>query len=361
MAITTLANALFEIGIDVEILCTYNFGFPAYTLNPQIHINYLTRMLPNREAFISAKRSHNVFKIFKEGIYALKVLYVKKKTMKNAIKNISTGTVISSRNEHSVLLSKYGQENVKKIAQLHSDHRFEKKLIHCFRTKYQNIDFFVLLTPKTQQEVESFLDGFNDHTKCVTIPNFVEEVHIQDLIKKERQVIAAGRLHPDKDFASLLRIFTIVNKKKPEFVLKIAGEGPLLEELRVQAVQLGISDSVQFLGALPHEKLLLEMAKSYCYALTSVEESFGLVLVESMMCGTVPVAFDVRVGPEAIVDDGENGFLIPDRDESVFAEKVIKLIDDNALRVQLEVGAKKKAECFYKDRVLPKWIEVFNA
>jgi N-acetylglucosaminyldiphosphoundecaprenol N-acetyl-beta-D-mannosaminyltransferase len=360
MAITTLANALAELGMSVEILCTYHFGNPAYEVNPKVKINYLTTVLPNREAMTHALSSHHVISAFREGFRALKILYIKKQTMKKAIEKIKDGTIISTRNEHSVLLSKYGNCEVKKIAQLHSDHNFDRKLIRCFQTKYSNIDFFVLLTPKTQREVQGFLKGFNDHTKCITIPNFIQEIKFEQNPVKKNQIIAAGRLHPDKDFASLLRIWALVHARKPDFVLKIAGEGPLKNELQMQAEQLGISASVRFLGAIPHDTLLREMSVSYCYALTSVSESFGLVLAESMMCGTVPVAFNVRVGPEAIIDDRINGFLIPDRNESLFADKIIELIENQVMRIKMQEQAEIKSKQFTKAQVLPKWIGIIN-
>ena len=353
--ITSLANAFSERGYSVTILCTYHLGEPVYPLNPDVKVRYLTDRKPNREEFVRALKSRNTVRIVREGWSAIRTLYEKKSTMVKAVRDIRNGTIISTRNEHSLLLSKYGAKPVKKISQLHSDHGFDKRLMFDFRHRYGNIDYFVLLTPQTTDEIKNMLQGYNDRIKCVTIPNFIEPLPQHKPLPKERQVIAAGRLHSDKNFASLLRIWSNVTSRVSGFQLVIAGEGSLENDLKHQADELGIASSVRFAGALAHDVLLSEMERSYCFALTSVSESFGLVLVESMMCGTVPIAFDVRVGPKAIIDSELNGFLIPDGDESLFADKLVELLTNDSLRYGMEQKAKEKAEVFFKKHVLPKW------
>ena len=73
MAISLLSNALCKRGFDIEILCTYNFGKPAYQIDPKVKITYLTKVLPNREEFHIALKSKNPFAIIKEGIRSLQV------------------------------------------------------------------------------------------------------------------------------------------------------------------------------------------------------------------------------------------------------------------------------------------------
>lgn len=358
--ITSLANALLEKGYSVTILCTYRLGEPVYPLDRRVKIQYLTDRKPNREEFLDAIHRKKPFEIVREGLFAIRTLLLKRSTMIHAFRNIRDGIIISTRNEHSVLLSKYGCASVKKIAQLHNDHKFDKKLLSDFRHRYQNIDYFVLLTPQTTKEIKNIVRGYNTHTKCVSIPNFIEPLPPHEPLPKKRQVIAAGRLHPDKNFASLLRIWAKVTARVSGFELIIAGEGDLERDLEQQAQDLGISKTVRFTGALTHDQLLSEMEQSYCYAMTSVSESFGLVLVESMMCGTVPIAFDVRVGPRAIIDNGINGFLISNGNEQLFADKVAELLTNETLRKVAEEKAVEKATTFYKDKVLPKWINILR-
>lgn len=360
MVIATLANALVKQGFDVEVLCTYRLGEPAYPMDERVQITYLTDDSPNRQEFAAALREKNPVRLFREGVRAAATLWRKMSTMKRAIRNIPDGIVISTRHEHSVLLSRYGAPGVVKIAQLHSDHNFDKKLIRGFQTKYQNIDYFVLLTEQTTSEVKDFMKGHNDRTKCITIPNFIEPPDIRLPVQKEKQVIAAGRLHPDKDFPTLLRIWKRVCGEYPAWTLKIAGEGNLEQELKQYARELGIEEHVCFTGVLEHGALLREMAKSACFALTSVSESFGLVLVEAMSCGTPPISFDIRVGPATIIEDTVSGFLVPNRDEALFAEKLKQLMADTALQERMGRNATVRAERFYRDNVLRQWLDLLS-
>jgi len=360
MAIVNLANALSERNFDVEILCTYHIGEPAYPLKSNITLRYLTKEKPNKTEFKRALQKKNPFLLLKESIHAVRILYHKKKTMKNALSQIENGVVISTRNEHSLLLSKFGKPGVLKVAQLHNDHQFNKKLISSIQRGYQNIDYLLLLTSKACREIESFLEGYNNKTKCLNIPNFINPVKFSSPIQKKYQVIAAGRLHSDKDFFCLLRIWSRIAPQYPNLMLKIVGEGELEDSLKSQASQLGISKQVLFTGVLSHDLLMAEMAQSICYLLTSRMESFGLVLVESMSCGTVPISFDVRVGPGEIIEDGISGFLVPERNEDIFSERIVQLLSDSSLRQKMEMAAKKRAEYFYEDRVLQQWLALLQ-
>ncbi len=360
MVISTLANALVAQGFDVEILCTYCLGKPAYPLDERVKVTYLTDDAPNRQQFEEALHRKNPRGIIREGVRAVGTLYRKRSTMKQAIASIRRGTVISTRHEHSVLLSKFGAPQVRKIAQLHADHNFDKKLLHDFQTKYGNIDYFVLLTDQTTREIQQVMQGHNTRTKCLTIPNFIEPPDIPAVARREKQVIAAGRLHDDKDFPALLRIWQRVCRVHSDWTLKIAGEGELEQPLKQYARELHVENNVVFTGALEHRTLLGEMAKSACFALTSVSESFGLVLVEAMSCGTPPVAFDIRVGPATIIEDRVSGFLVPDRNEERFAQKLMQLIEDTQLREEMGQNARERAKIFYKDHVLEQWLTLLS-
>lgn len=358
MVISSLANALVRRGFEVEILCTYDFGTVAYPLDSAVKITYLTNVLPNKEAFKAAYSSGKVFAALREGFRALKIIRLKKKTMAKALSQITDGAVISTRNEHSVLLSKYGRPGVLKIAQLHHDHRYDKALLRDFARKYSNIDYFVLLTPKLAEEVREIMKD-NTHTKVLSIPNFVaaEDIAVGE---PEKQVIAAGRLHPDKDFHSLLRIWRSVHEKHPDYMLKICGEGNLKDELTEYARQLDIDSSVTFAGAVPHGKLLSEMSRSVCYVMTSVTEGFPMVLLEALYTGTPSVAFDVRVGLDSLIEDGKTGYIVKDRDEDAFSDKICQLIENPELRDSMSKSSAERASDFSEENIMKKWLELID-
>lgn len=359
MAITSLANAFVKRGYDVEILCTYDFGTCAYPPDERVRIKYLTNVLPNKESFKAALSAKKIGATIREAARAVRILRLKKRSMAKAVSEIDDGVIISTRNEHSVLLSRYGRPGVLKIAQLHHDHRFDKKLISDFSKRYKNIDWFLLLTPKLADEVRKFMSA-NTHTKIISMPNFIAAEEIPETSEMKKQVIAAGRLHPDKDFHSLLRIWQKVSEMHPDYTLKICGEGDLRAELEEYAKTLDISESVDFAGAVDHKTLLCEMSRSVCYTLTSVTEGFPMVLLEALYTGTPAVAFDVRVGLDSLIENGETGYVVDGRDEDEFAERICELIDDPDKRKAMEDAARTHAKDFSEDAIMKKWCGIIE-
>ncbi len=360
MAISSLANALAKRDYDVEILCTYNLGEPVYYLDERVKVTYLTDVKPNKEAFLSALKQKNIFKIFKEGIYSLKVLYLKKKVLKEQFRAINDGVIISTRNEHSVLLSKYGNGNTLKIAQLHHDHRFDKKLIHDFKNNYKNIDTFLLLTDELQREVSEMMAD-NKHTKCITMPNFLSDSDNTKTAETDRmnQAVAVGRLHEVKGFLRLIDIWAKVADKS-DTVLKIIGSGEEEAKLRNRIKELGLEKSVILTGAMDHSDVLAEMRRSLFYVMTSFTEGFPFVLIEAMSQGLPAVAFDVRVGPRAIIENKKNGFLVEDNNQDEFVNRVIYLIENAEAREEMSNAAYLRADDFTESNILKKWNDVLN-
>lgn len=361
MAISLMSNAFIKKGYSVTILSLYQLGEPAYPISPRVKIEYLTDVKPNKKEFKEAVKSKNPFRILKEGFYAVKVLRLKKTALVKRIKEISEGIIISTRNEHSVLLSKFGKDGVLKIAQLHHDHGFQKKLLADIQKRYKRIDTFTLLTDQLTAEVEKLLEGTGSRTRCVTMENFLEECEFPiDFEKKEKTVVAVGRLHPVKGFDRLLEIWKESVKDHPDWKLVIIGDGDEKQKLCDLADRLGIRDSVVFTGALDHDAVMERMQKSSVYAMTSHSEGFPFVLIEAMACGLPPVAFDVRVGPRAIIQDGQSGRLIEDGETESYVKALNEWMDRDDLRTELSKNAVLRAKDFSEETILQKWLAVLE-
>ena len=102
------------------------------------------------------------------------------------------------------------------------------------------------------------------------------------------------------------------------------------------------------------------MSRSVCYTLTSVTEGFPMVLLEALYTGTPAVAFDVRVGLDSLIENGETGYVVDRRDEDEFAERICELIDDPDKRKAMGDAARTHAKDFSEEAIMKKWCGIIE-
>jgi glycosyltransferase involved in cell wall biosynthesis len=173
-------------------------------------------------------------------------------------------------------------------------------------------------------------------------------------------VIAAGRLDPGKGHEELLEAIALVRDEVSDVVLLVCGKSswgvdrePLLA---ARAAELGIRDSVRFLGHRTDLPALLASADVFC--LPSQLEPFGLVYLEAMR-SQLPVAASWSGGVPEIVVHGQTGLLSSPSSPGDLASDLVTLLKDRSLRAQMgEAGARRASEAFSPDRLSRKWCDV---
>lgn len=195
--------------------------------------------------------------------------------------------------------------------------------------------------------------------RCMALPNPVEEPPPASVSAASGlEVIAAGRLSPEKGFDMLLRSWTTVQRSTPEARLTIFGEGPERETLQQLAVELGVADSVAFPGNT--SALAQEFEKAAMFVLSSRYEGFGNVLCEAMASGRAVVSFDCPTGPREIIRDGIDGVLVPPGDVEKLAEAITTLLGQPERRAALGRQARAVLDRYGLTRVAAQWLEVFE-
>ena len=359
-AIISMAN-LFAEKFNVEIICVYNMpGSPAFPLDRRVKVRYLLDEIPNREQWKDAVRRRAPLAFIRESIKSVRVLAGKKLAVINTIKSIHDGILISTRHEDNLVLSKYGDKNVLKIAQLHHDHNFEKKYVRAFERDYGNIDVFALLAPKMRDEVKEIM-RHNSKTRIVHIPNFLENYpNIVNLETKEKIVVAVGRLDAVKGFDRLIRMFVRIHEQAEDWVLHIVGEGAERENLEKLIRENKAESYIKLIGKLDSVQVEREMKRASIYAMTSKSEGFAFVIIEAQSCYLPAVAFDVRVGPGMLIKDGETGYLVADGDEDAYISRVLELMADARLRERMGVQAQGHSLLYSRDNVADIWYSVLE-
>jgi D-inositol-3-phosphate glycosyltransferase len=188
-----------------------------------------------------------------------------------------------------------------------------------------------------------------------------------------RVLLFVGRIQRLKGVEVLLRAFGMLVKDEPglestRLVLVgglAAGSGRSSHEareiarLRKLAVTLGIGEQTTFAGAVPQTDLPTYYSAADATVMPSSYESFGLVAVESLACGTPVVATRVG-GLSTIVHDGETGMLVPWRDARLFADRLRTLLLDDRLRRRMARRARASVERFDWSRIAEAHIALYE-
>ncbi|HEY8656113.1 MAG TPA: glycosyltransferase [Candidatus Limnocylindria bacterium] len=180
----------------------------------------------------------------------------------------------------------------------------------------------------------------------------------------ERVVLFVGRIEQIKGIDVLLRAISLLFQGYPdlrsELRLLIVGgalnddddapETDKIVELRRLVHEHRLEDTVDFVGSQDQHRLALFYAAADICAVPSLTESFGLVALESMACGT-PVLGTRVGGLQTVIEDRVSGFLVPAGDEQALAEGMARLLLDHGLRTRLAAGARSRAQDYSWERV----------
>ena len=152
-------------------------------------------------------------------------------------------------------------------------------------------------------------------------------------VKGSPVVICIRHLRPLYNVEMLVRAVPLVLKSAPQARFLIGGEGVQRDYLEGLATELGVAQNVSFIGYIPHDELSGYLASSDIYVTTSRSDSSSQSLQEAMACELAPVATDLPANREWITD-GENGFIVPQNDPKMLAEKIVYLIENSETRTK---------------------------
>lgn len=358
-SIIALANLLAD-NYNVEIACSYRlYDKPAFNINKKVKIRYLTKdIAPNKDEFKDALKHKNIHNIIHEGNKSINILKLRKSTMIDYIKNSDSDIIISSRDIFDDWLGKYAKDGVVKIGWEHNHFHGNMKYANKIVKYARKLDYFVLVS----KELRDYYGGRLKDTKCkcVYIPNIIDKLpkYLSRLNKK--RLVSVGRLSPEKGPMDLLRIYNRINEIHPDWKLDIIGDGPERTKMEEYILENNLSKNVTLHGFRNKDYIDDILHNSSIYLMTSFTESFGIVLIEAMSHGVPCIAFDSAEGARELIDHGENGFLVKDRDFSKYINRVFKLIDDKTLRETIGKNAYEEAKLYTGEVVIKLWIDLLE-
>ena len=188
------------------------------------------------------------------------------------------------------------------------------------------------------------IPGGVDLERFIPMPKSVARSAL-GLPQTKKILLFVGRIQRLKGLEILLRAFARLGELDAELLIVGGRPGTSHESREISrlehlAAKLGVSGRTRFVGAVPHEQLPIYYSAADVSVMPSSYESFGLVAVESLACGTPAVATRVG-GLTSIVRDGESGLLVPWRDAELFAERLRRVLLDDALHRRLSANARE--------------------
>ena len=210
-----------------------------------------------------------------------------------------------------------------------------------------------------------------DEAKVRIVPNGVDpekfkpfedqaEVKRQFGLGNEPCVLFVGSLIPRKGLPFLVEAAKKIVKEYNETKFIIVGEGPLRNQLLRKLEAANLSDNFTFLGNVKENMLPAVYNCADVFALSSIQEGQGIVLLEAQASAKPVVAFDVGGVNEALLN-GETGLLVKRGSTDKLADAIIKLLSDKALREKMGANGRKfVAENFTWDICAQKMLNVYN-
>lgn len=228
----------------------------------------------------------------------------------------------------------------------------------------KNADAAIALTEDMKRLMKEI---YNRH--IFVIPNGIDierfkNISREDIRKrlkitnKEKIIIFVGTLRRLKGVRYLIEAMKCIIEKNTNARLMLVGDGEDREDLENLVKELNIEKYVQFIGKVPNDKIPEYLKASDVFVLPSLSESFGIVNLEAMASGLPIVATNVGGLPE-IVKDGENGFLVEQKNPEKIAEKALFLLEHDDLREKISKKNREKAKGYSWETAVERLEEIY--
>ena len=214
----------------------------------------------------------------------------------------------------------------------------------------------------TQEDCENYIKKYGtSETKIAYIYNW-KEAALSDVSynKKSTKIVTVGRFDYQKGYDYLVQVAKKVLAKRSDWTWEIYGSGKQDEadKIRDFITENDLQDKLVVKGLEKNQDLIY--GDKGIYVMTSRYEGLPLVLLEAQQYNLPIVSFRCPTGPNEIIEDGVNGYLVECYDTDKLSEKLLELMEDEALRQSFSEHAKDNMDKFNKDKIFKQWIELIE-
>jgi len=176
----------------------------------------------------------------------------------------------------------------------------------------------------------------------------LKEPH-DDRYERGPRLLFVGRITQGKNLLTALRALVEIRRRFPKAQLTVVGpwsEKDYQQQVETFVAEHDLAECITFTGLVPNIELAPYYQSSDLMLFPSFSESFGIVIVESMACGTPVISLRGSGGPDEIIDHNINGLLVAPAE---FADASIGLLEDRARLIEMSLAARQKVEREYSE------------
>lgn len=216
---------------------------------------------------------------------------------------------------------------------------------------FKRLDGFVFQIKGAQQY---FPEKIRAKSAIIHNPVYIKYEDFEIAKLREKKIVTAGRLHPQKNHKLLIEAFAKISDKYPDYVLEIWGEGNLQQSLQSKIDSLNLSQRVLLKGAT--KEILNKMVSASLFVLSSDYEGMPNALMEAMALGVPCITTDCKPGgARELIKNNINGIITPIGDVDKLAQAMDELLKDKDKAERLSVEAKNICETNKKERIFKIW------
>jgi len=241
------------------------------------------------------------------------------------------------------------------INHTHAVYDFTKKILWNYIYKFADA-----VTILTNYDME-FFKKRNSNVVVMPNPSSFQSLKEQNQ-SREKVIVAIGSLdrYHHKGFDNLIDICMGLYERFPNWQLKIIGEGDEGRQILEKKVSaLGLNDFISLEGYRTDVKDIL--VQSSIFVLSSRFEGLPMALIEATSQGIACISYDCVSGPSDIIENEVNGLLIENQNHSEMTEGIIRLIENDELRLRLGNSAISSSQKFSLEIIGKKWIDLMGS
>lgn len=223
-------------------------------------------------------------------------------------------------------------------------------------------DFYYKRATSVIVQDKSYLKYFSNSIRknMTVIPNFLtdEFIYYQSNGVKRKKIVTVTRLEPQKNLSLLIKAFSILNKKFNDYKLYIYGIGSEENRLKKMIQKYNLEKKVILAGRV--KSIPYEIDDAELFVLPSNYEGMPNVLLEAMSLSLPVITTNSTEVVSSIIDDNENGIIVPKGDVVVLTHAMNRVLGDEKLKYRLGQTAGNIKNIYSKDNIIKLWNEVIE-